>query len=432
MFRSRSSQLVLAAACGTLLGIGARPAAAQQAAPGRILSSQINVSRDEATLDLDLAGGRSVDFAIRDGHMWADGTDLGEAPRGSALDQAWRALLNKVMDTPTADLADALRGWDAPSGDVASRLHKALDGVLSGASVGAADAASAAPAGAAVPAAPAAPAVQGIPSSDSMNKLQSRIEQLQQRLEDLQAGGVARRAVTRAQARELARLRDLDVGDNGGSWLNPLRHVWRGISDLVASLVVLAVLFGIGFAVVFFGGRPYLEAVADTARHQMGRSWLVGLAASFLLLPAFVLGIIALTVSIIGIPALLVWVPLFPVAVVLAAVFGYLAVGHAAGEALAERRFYGSEWMQRANSYYYLLTGLGLLMALFLAANVVEMAGPWLSFIHGTLTFLGVVLTCFAFTTGLGAVLISRAGTRPPPSHVGRPAPGIFEEEARV
>lgn len=431
MFRSPSSRLVLAAACGAFLGLSPRPATAQAGDAGRIVSSQINVSRDEATLDLDLAGGHSVDLAIRDGHMWADGNDLGAAPRGSALDQAWRTLLSKAMDTPTAELAGVLRKWNAPSGDVAGRVRKVLDRILSGADLAAANVQAPAPpaAPAAAPAAPAAPGVQGVPSSDSLNKLQSRIEELQQRVQDLQERGPSAREI-RQRTRELGRqARDLDPGDG---WLNPLRHVWRGISDLVASLVVLAVLFGIGFAVVFFGGRPYLEAVADTARHQMARSWLVGLAASFLLLPAFVLGIIALTVSIIGIPALLVWVPLFPVAVVLAALFGYLAVGHAAGEALAERRFYGGEWMQRANSYYYLLTGLGMLMALFLASNVVEMAGPWLSFIHGTLTFLAVVLTCFAFTTGLGAVLISRAGTRPPVGIAGRPAPGVFEEEAHV
>ncbi len=431
MLRSSSSRLVLAAACGALLGVCPRPAAAQAASGGRIVSSQVNISRDEAALDLDLAGGRNVDVAIRDGHVWADGRDLGEAPRGGPLDRAWRSLLNRAMDTPTAQLAGLLRGWDAPSGDVAGQMRRALDAVLSGADAAAADAAPPPPAPAAPPAPIAPPAVggvQGVPSSDSLNRLQSRIEALQQRVQELQDRSVQVR--TRAR-RAAGQARDLDVDGTTG-WLNPLRHVWRGISDLVASLVVLAVLFGIGFAVVFFGGRPYLEAVADTARHQMGRSWLVGVAASFLVLPAFVLGIIALTVSIIGIPALLVWVPLFPVAVVLAALFGYLAVGHAAGEALAERRFYGGEWMQRANSYYYLLTGLGLLMALFLASNVVEMAGPWLSFIHGTLTFLAVVLTCFAFTTGLGAVLISRAGTRPPTSMAGRTAPGVFEEEAHV
>jgi len=141
------------------------------------------------------------------------------------------------------------------------------------------------------------------------------------------------------------------------------------------------------------------------------RSFLVGLAASFLVIPVFVLGIVVLAVSIVGIPALLIWVPAFPLAVVLSTLLGYLAVSHAAGEAFAERRFYGGDWFTRANSYYYMLTGLGLLLVLFLAAHVLEMV--WLGFISGILVFLGVVLTWAAATTGFGAVLITRAGTRP-------------------
>jgi hypothetical protein len=110
---------------------------------------------------------------------------------------------------------------------------------------------------------------------------------------------------------------------------------------------------------------------------------------------------------------LLVWLPAFPLVVVLSGILGYLGVAHATGEALAERRFYGGDWFSRANSYYYLLTGLGMLLALFLAAHVIELLGPWLGFIHGILMFLGVVLTWAAATTGFGAVLITRAGTRP-------------------
>ena len=68
-------------------------------------------------------------------------------------------------------------------------------------------------------------------------------------------------------------------------------------------------------------------------------------------------------------------IPAFPLAVVLGTLLGYLAVAHAAGEAIAEKRFYGGDWFSRANSYYYLLTGLGLLLILFIAANVV--CTPW-------------------------------------------------------
>ena len=82
-------------------------------------------------------------------------------------------------------------------------------------------------------------------------------------------------------------------------------------------------------------------------------------------------------------------------AVLGAGVLGYLGVAHAAGEAFAERRFYVTDWFKRGNSYYFLLTGLGVLLAFFLASQVVHMAGPWLRFISGILIFFGVVTTTF-------------------------------------
>jgi hypothetical protein len=193
----------------------------------------------------------------------------------------------------------------------------------------------------------------------------------------------------------------------------PLDSLLRGIGDIFSVLVLYAIMFAIAFTAIAFGGRKYIEGVADTARQMTMRSWLVGLAATFLVIPAFILGIIALAISIVGIPALLAWVPLFPLGVVLSLALGYIGVAHAAGESFAERRFYVNDWFQRGNSYYFLITGLGLLLAMFVFAGIIEMAGPWLGFIRGLLIFLGVVITWAAFTIGFGAVLVSRGGTRP-------------------
>jgi regulator of sirC expression with transglutaminase-like and TPR domain len=73
-----------------LLAAAAMPAAAQQEAQLLdVLSSEINVSRDAASLRLELADGRTLQVAIRDGGAYVDGGRIGDAPRGGPLDQAW-------------------------------------------------------------------------------------------------------------------------------------------------------------------------------------------------------------------------------------------------------------------------------------------------------------------------------------------------------
>jgi hypothetical protein len=151
----------------------------------------------------------------------------------------------------------------------------------------------------------------------------------------------------------------------------------------------------------------------------------------FLVVPTYVLGMIALAISIVGIPALLLWIPLFPIAVVLAGVLGYIGVAHAAGESLAERRFSGTDWFRRGNSYYFLMSGLGLLMSAFLAATIVSITG--IDFFSAMLAGIGGVITWAAVCIGLGAVLLSRGGSRPlGDSATESSQPGIYAEETNA
>ncbi|HEX6308578.1 MAG TPA: hypothetical protein VFZ69_10350 [Longimicrobiales bacterium] len=380
MLSSRSDRLVryLAATAGLLVLTTAAPLAGQDFT--NIVSSEFSMSGSAATLDLELAGGRRLQLGIRDGGVFVDGARVGDAARGSALDRQWRDLLTRAMDSNPDELPQILFEWSA-EGDAGMRMDSALDAVLLPGAAGLE--------ATAVPAAPAAP------NSDSVDRLVERISELQ-------------REVNRLEARS-----ERVAVERPGRGRGPFHYITEGISGIFSIVVVYAVLFALGFAVIFFGGRKYIEGVADTVRHATGRSFLVGLAAAFLVVPAFVLGIIALVISVIGIPGLLVWVPGFPVAVLLAALLGYLGVAHAAGEAFAERRFYVTDWFQRGNSYYFLLTGLGLLVALFLASMVIFMAGPWLRPISGMLMFLGAVSTIAFVTIGFGAVLISRGGKQP-------------------
>lgn len=374
---------ITAAGSALALDAVAMPAAGQQLA--RVAGSEFSLSRETAVLRLELIGGQTIEAAIRNGAAYLNGERVGDAPRGGELDRAWRELLNQGMDLPSAELPALLAGWSAP-GSVGQAMADGLRGALE--VMSAAEEPDA-----------AVPAVSG----DTVDRLLTRIEQLER--ERAQAERNAAQAERRAARAEQAPVRTRPRG--------PLHHIWAGIEGIFSLVITYVVLFGIAFVAIFFGARKYIEGVADTARNATGRSMLVGLAGGFLVIPAFILGIIALVISIVGIPALLVWVPLFPVAVAVALMLGYIGVAHAAGETIAERRFYVNDWFQRGNSYYFLLTGLGLLLAFFFAAQVVRMAGPWATFLQGLLAFIGGAITFFALCTGFGAVLLSRAGTRP-------------------
>lgn len=423
----------------------AAPLGAQEApsaATGPIVSSEIGVSRDAAELRLELAEGEGFTLLLDDeGAVRLNGERIGAYERRDALDGAWRDLLQRAMDAPTAALPGLLVDWEPPAdaSAVARRLDRELEAVIQSAAERA-------------PVAPAVPAAPG-DASDSIRLLNERIREMERLIEDPSAlqGLEQLRQLGRLESLEeleslnLPALRELrrelerdvrrEVRDELRSemrgpdwWTSPWRHFVRGIGGVFSTLMTYAILVGLGFLAVFFG-RKYLEGIADTARHQTLRSGLVGLAGSFLVLPAYILGLLALAISIVGIPLILIFAPLFPVAVVLAALGGYLAVAHGAGEALAERRFTGGDWFSRANSYYYVITGVGLLLVLFLAAHIIAMAGPWLGFVEGLLKFMAIALTWAAFTVGFGAFLISRGGTKPLGEE---PAPILDEEVAGV
>jgi MFS family permease len=382
----------------TLAALCAAPLHAQELSP--VVSSEFSLSGNEAALQLELQGGRTLDLALRRGVAYVDGRAIGDAPRGSPLDRQWRELLARAMDAAPDELPQLLFGWSADAGTIGTRFEGALDAALL-AQEAAADAIT-------------AQAVGVAPNSDSVARLVERIGELEQMVDRLESR--RERVVVERPARSR----------------NPFRHISEGLAGIFSILVAYTVLFGIGFGVIFFGGRKYIEGVADTARHATGRSFLVGLAAAFLIVPAFVLGIIALVISVVGIPGLLVWVPGFPVAFVLALLLGYLGVAHAAGEAFAERRFYVTDWFQRGNSYYFLLSGIGILLALFLASQVVHMAGPWLRAINAILIFLGVMSTLTVVVIGFGAVLISRGGKQPVRADGSTAERDLFTEDASV
>ena len=403
MYRIHSDSLVrvlpLLAAGVTLFST---PVFAQEKQAVEILSQQISTSRNGASLRLELSDGRAVDVAVRNGKAYLNGSPVGDAARDGTLDRSFRELLNALTDAPSEVAPTMLAEWQPPERSTAgTRLDRALEDAVEGIVATVA------------PASPVEESLEPVPASDSVDRLNQRINELESMVENLEDEDAT------ASVNITGRQR----------WMpGPFHWIMRGLADVFSILVIYVIIFAVAIGVIFFGGRKYIEGVADTARQMTMRSWLVGLAATFLVIPAFILGIIALAISIVGIPALLVWVPLFPLGVLLAIGLGYLAVAHAAGESLAERRYYGADWFQRSNSYYFLLTGLGLLLALFMLSGVIEMAGPFFGWLRAMLIFLGVVVTWASLTIGFGAVLVSRGGTRP--LGQARPIEDAFAEDS--
>ena len=210
-------------------------------------------------------------------------------------------------------------------------------------------------------------------------------------------------------------------------WFDDLAE---GIAGIFSTLAFGLVLAGIGSALIFYG-RPYLNTVSDTIHGSLLRAGAVGLAAGFLVIPGFVVLLVALAVSIIGIPLLVLAVPLYPLAVAAALAFGLLAAAHALGERTAEQR--SPFTIRYHNAYAYLFTGLVMLLAPLFVAYLIGMTG-FLGFIATLLKGFAYVLLWAAATVGLGAVVLSRAGTRrtftvPPNGEIPAAEDPLFDSE---
>jgi len=211
-------------------------------------------------------------------------------------------------------------------------------------------------------------------------------------------------------------LRSTARADDDGGFvhviLSPFRWLWRAVGEVVSAALSVLLVGGLGSLVLFFG-RERLEVVAETARRTPMRAGTVGLAGTFLLLPLWVMGIVALAVSLIGILALPIWIVFFPVAAALAAGLGYYAVVLNAGRWIADRRLPFLDWVRRSNPYSLMFGGALGLLAAFVAADMLGLFGSILGLLEGLLVFTGVTVTVAASLIGFGSVLITRGGRHP-------------------
>ncbi len=223
---------------------------------------------------------------------------------------------------------------------------------------------------------------------------------------------------------------DVDVGVTPEVWTPAVAQrrgffgsVWHNIGHSLEWLFVTLTFwlgFGVLGALAVYFQRERLEVIADTARQNIARSFAVGVTGQFLFFPILIILAVAIITWLV--------IPLYLLGVALALIVGYLAVAHATGEALADLRYEGLAWLRRSNSYYYVLSGVAALLGLFAIAALLHLFGGLLGFLRGLAVFSGVALTWFAVSTGFGAVILSRAGTRR--DYVWRTRTGRFDADA--
>ncbi len=232
-----------------------------------------------------------------------------------------------------------------------------------------------------------------------------------------------RRELRRAEERERDRLRAelrrelreaaMEMGrdrspSRGPSFFGRIGRALEGLMGTAFCLVVVGLLAA--GATKLAGERG--DVVAQAAGRNPAKNVAAGLAGAFLALPAYLLGIAALAITIIGIPGLLIWVPLFPVAVVAIAFIGFTAASRNVGRWLLDRNVRFLDWADRQNPVHLSLVGIGALLVPYAAADLLG-ALPLVGW-TGRLVQAAAGLMVFAtVATGLGAVITTRGGKNP-------------------
>ena len=363
-----------------------------------VVSNQLAISQTEAALHLEFADDGTLDIALRDGSVTIDGEERGSFEPGDALFTAWRSLLGEIATLSDGPLREALQSWEAPSSldEEALELAQLLDRTLEDALTTADVAASAEPESVVVVDGTVPLRIEELADLSTRIRLEIR-EEIQSEL----------RSEIRVELRDELRRELENVGEQSRSF-RPFRAVGRGVGEVFGALITFLVLSLLALGTVAFA-KDNLVVVADTARRTPMKAGMVGLAGAFLVLPAWVLGIVALVASVVGIIALPFWLLLFPVVVVLGAGLGYLAVARNIGEWVAARNIERLDWLKPTNTFYAVAAGIGALLTFGVASSILDVV-PFFGFFSGLVATLGSMALAATVLIGFGAVLLTRGG----------------------
>lgn len=201
---------------------------------------------------------------------------------------------------------------------------------------------------------------------------------------------------------EMRSLSGLPAAGAGAARAPPAPITTMGAMKLVVAWFAVLAIIGIG---VMMFAEHNLDGVVTVLERHVARAFWVGLLAELGLVPLLLLLIVALAITVLGIL-------LIPFAIVayIIAVAGLLALGF-----LAVARFTGRGLFRvepaagaRGVSLRALFTGLVAYLSIWL----VVAALTWMPSAQPVLRAVALAVTWVALTAGLGATVLSRAGTQ--------------------
>lgn len=172
--------------------------------------------------------------------------------------------------------------------------------------------------------------------------------------------------------------------------------------------ILLILLLALMSAAAHLVAQSAVKRVEDAAVATPWKAAVVGLLVEIFFIPVFVVCILVLAISLIGIPLLLAFIPGALIGIAAALWLGWAGVSLYAGR-LVRRRF---GWRFGGDRFGLFLFGSALLLLAGTMADVVGLLGSWLSYLAAFLAFAGFLIIYAAGTCGLGAVVLTRFGTR--------------------
>jgi hypothetical protein len=179
----------------------------------------------------------------------------------------------------------------------------------------------------------------------------------------------------------------------------PAQRTLDSIRMVAATFCVLLI---VAVGVLLFAA-PNLDEVVATIEGRFARSFCVGLLGQVLVLPGLVLLIVALAVSIIGILLIPFAIVAYGIAVAGLVTLGFLAIARLIGGVVRS----SAESSPRTRALVALATGTALFFALWLVAAALT----WSPLAATIVRAAALAATWVAITIGLGAAILSRAGT---------------------